>query len=205
MKRFVRAVVLPLALIACSAGVAGAFPRLSPPTPVPFRHFNTTSARGATVNVSPSDSSYATWNSSAAQPALASDTTAWFTLPRFTFPNQTLAFADSIPLLEMSLLPAVGPSTVAADSFNFVLQGSLDGYNVAMSAPAFDMLELGTSNTFGRLWNSTRLGAYNGVTATNVNMFGFPFYRVIVKDFTGTTGQFQFNERHWQDDGPDSY
>jgi len=192
MKRLLRAAIPLLVLMACVVGNASAFPMLSDPIPVSFRYFNSTTPAGF-------DSAYAAWNSSGTQAALVADTTAWFTLPGLAVANFP-AYADSIPLLQMILRP--GPTSLsvcAADSFTFTLQGSLDGASVAMSAPAIDILELGTSNSFGRLWNSTRLGAFNGVTATNVNMYGFPFYRVIVKDFTGTTGHFQMEVRYWLD------
>lgn len=190
MKRLMRAAPLLLVMLACASS-AFAFPRLSDPIAVPIRNFNATFVAGV-------DSAYSTWNSSGAQPALVTDSSAWFALPRLSVPNFPV-FADSIPLLQMLYLPVVGTPAAAADSFNFVLQGSLDGVNVAMSAPAVDILELGTGNGFSRLWNSTRLGAFNGVTATNVNMYGFPFYRILIKDFTGTLGMFQLYIRYWQE------
>ena len=198
MMRFARAALLPLLLLCVMAGSASAWPFLYTKQ-IPFRHVGTTYKQNLFSGTAGyDDSTIVTWNSSAGQAALVADTSVWFPLERWSVSNFPV-FADSIPLLTMLFGPAGGLATVASsDSFDFVLQGSLDGNNVAASAPAIDIVELNSKDYYARIWNTTRLGALH-TTATNVNMYGFPLYRIIVKDFTGTTGSFVLNAMYWKE------
>lgn len=206
MKRLMRAAFPLLVLMAC-AGSAQAALRLTDLGALPIRHYTSTSL-GKRVEVAGggssgtalfyNDSLWVTWNSAAAQPALVADTTAWFTLPDRGFAPYVLG-ADSLSLLNIYVAPDYSQgSSPAFDTLTATLQGSFNGVDVAAGV-AVDIMELGTSNCLWKAFNWTR--GSTAATLTNVNIGMFPKYRIIVKDFTGTSGQFTVGASYWKDVG----
>ena len=210
MMRFARAALLPLLLLSCfatlsSAQTFGAFPVLREKT-VNFRHFTTpatsrnTGYLGTTVIVGWNDSLSTFWNSSNTQAALVADTTEWFSLDGLARISNsvttTAGVNDSLGLFHAILMPDYAQNTVAgADSFQFTLQASFNGIDL-QAAPAVDLLELGTSNCFSRAYNAVS-NISTAATATNVSLGAYPLFRLIVKDFTGTTGMYAMKIRWW--------
>ena len=202
MKRFLRAGIPLLVMLACAANAwAGLRYEYKP---LAIRHYGAPASTrnsgylGGTTLVGWNDSLWVTHNSSNTQAALVADTTAWFSLDDRGFAPYVLG-ADSLSLLAVYVTPTYGQgSSPAADSFTVTLQGSFNGVDVAAGV-ATDVVELGSSNCFWKPFAWTR--GSTAATLTNVNMGMFPLYRVILKDFTGTTGQFEVGAAFWKDVG----
>lgn len=206
MVKFLRAALLPLVLLCLVSGTASAGARYVERV-VPIRSFTTAAAAiaaggvafqylGTSVPVHYVDSTSFYHNSSAGQAALVADTSAWFSLPDRAFAPFVLG-ADSLSLLGVSVRPTYFRSNaVAADSFGLTLQASFNGIDVVAGVLA-DVVEVGSSNCFWKTYQWTR-GA-TAATTTNLNIGMFPLYRVIVTDFTGTTGDFELGVSYWKD------
>ena len=206
MMRFSRAAILPLVMLSLMAVDAGAGLRLVERI-APIRSFTTAALAiaaggtsnqflGSTVPVHYVDSTTFFHNSSAGQAALVADTTAPFYLSDRGFAPFVLG-ADSLSLLSVSVRPSYFRGNgVAADSIGLTLQGSFNGVDWAAGVLA-DVVEVGTSNQFHKTYQWTR--GSTAATTTNVNIGMFPIYRVIVVDFTGTTGDFEVAYSYWKD------
>lgn len=194
MKKFLA--VAALVAAACFATSAHAAPVLVTKV-LQWRHQFGTAPNGAFQ-----DSSYFSFNSSGTGPAATIDTSAAFTLPGRAFPITAIQVgADSALVFQFSFGPTNSQgSTGGCDSATVTLQGSLNGGETWVGAPAIDILQIGSSACFERTWNSTT-NASAPATATNVTMGYYPVYRILVKDFTGSTGQFKGQVRYVVDQG----
>jgi hypothetical protein len=205
MMRFARAALLPLVMLFVVADTASAG-LVRAERVIPFRKFTTAALAqagggstnqflGTTVPVHYIDSTSTFFNSSAAQPALVADTTQWFALPDRGFAPYVLG-VDSLSLMEVSLRPTYFRNNVStADSIQFTLQGSFNGIDLGAGVAA-DIVEITSTNSFYKVYNWTR--GSTAATLTNVNMGMFPLYRVIVKDFTGTQGDYELAVTYWK-------
>ena len=206
MMRFARAAILPLVMLCVMAGTASAG-LVRTEMVIPFRHFTTAALAIAgggssnqfgatTVPVHYIDSTTTFFNSSAGQAALVADTTVWFAVPNRGFAPYVLG-ADSLSLFDVHFRPSYFRNNASgADSVQFTLQGSFNGIDLGAGVAA-DVVELGSSNSFHKPYNWTR--GSTAATLTNVNMGMFNLYRVIVKDFTGTTGDFELAVSYWKE------
>lgn len=208
MTRFIRAALITPLVLSLFSPMAYAAKWVD--VPLTFRHYVTGSSAPAgtllqDIKPTPSttaqycDSLVATWNSSGSGPALVSDTTVAFSIPGWAHQQTAVQVAaDSLKLFQVQLYPAgegyAAGTGFAADSFDVVLQGSFNGVDWA-AAPAIDILEIGSTNQFERTWNTTT-SASAPATATNVTMGYYPLFRLIFKDFTGTTGPFRARARY---------
>lgn len=137
------------------------------------------------------DTLYFSRNSAGTEAAALSDTTAAFTLENRAHTSSAINVGtDSLLLMRVKIMPTTAAgTTAAADSFTVQMLGSMNGEDY-VAGPAIDILEIATSNCFERTFNSTYC-ASAPATATNVTMGYYKMFKIVVKDFTGTTGQFQ--------------